>query len=76
MFSTGFKAEAMLYLSKFKWGCGFVTLNQELLDSYAACEDGAAVVVAQNNFLERERRLKEERQQMPDVISSESESDD
>ncbi|XP_043246953.1 18S rRNA aminocarboxypropyltransferase-like [Amphibalanus amphitrite] len=53
MFITGFKQEARLYLSKFKWGKQFEALNSELLETYAACKDGAEVVAAQGAYLEK-----------------------
>jgi pre-rRNA-processing protein TSR3 len=57
---SGFKQEAELYLSKFKWGKSFITLNHTLLDTYAACQgDSSAVVAAQNKYLEEARLEKE-----------------
>lgn len=38
-------------LGNFKWGHAFLSLNKHLLDSYAACKDGAEVIVVQNEFL-------------------------
>ncbi|KAG0625946.1 hypothetical protein M758_2G090500 [Ceratodon purpureus] len=38
-------------LGNFKWGHGFLSLNKNLLDAYAACKDGAEVIVVQNEFL-------------------------
>ncbi|XP_023703532.1 ribosome biogenesis protein TSR3 homolog isoform X1 [Cryptotermes secundus] len=59
---TGFKQEAELYLSKFKWGSSFITLNHTMLDVYAACQgDSSTVVAAQNKYLEEARLEKESR---------------
>lgn len=59
---SGFKQEAELYLSKFKWGKSFITLNHTMLDVYAACQgDSSAVVAAQNKHLEEARLEKESR---------------
>ncbi|XP_021918237.1 ribosome biogenesis protein TSR3 homolog isoform X2 [Zootermopsis nevadensis] len=53
---TGFQEEAQLYLSKFKWGKSFITLNQTLLDAYAASQgDSSSVVAIQNKYLEEAR---------------------
>jgi len=38
-------------LSKFTWGETFLELNAEPLDRYAACEDSAAVVAVQAEYL-------------------------
>ncbi|KAJ1490557.1 hypothetical protein T484DRAFT_1664932 [Baffinella frigidus] len=35
LFIVGFRSECRLLMSKFKWGEGFLTLNGELLESYA-----------------------------------------
>lgn len=51
----------MLYLSKFKWGKSFISLNQELLDIYAACKSSAEVVAAQNSYLERVEQERNDR---------------
>lgn len=71
---TGFQQEARLYLSKFKWGKSFITLNQMMLDAYAACEgDSSAVVAIQNKYLEEARLEKESRyRDVPDFPSSSS----
>uniref|UniRef100_X1YW82 18S rRNA aminocarboxypropyltransferase n=1 Tax=Capitella teleta TaxID=283909 RepID=X1YW82_CAPTE len=51
-------------LSKFKWGEGFISLNQELLDIYASCKTGQEVIEAQQSHLDKvekegaEQRLK------------------
>lgn len=77
LFITGFQEEAQLYLSKFKWGKSFLSLNKEMLDAYTACGgDGAAVVEVQNKYLEDARKEKEARQQdLPDFPPSSSESE-
>ncbi|XP_005091937.1 18S rRNA aminocarboxypropyltransferase isoform X2 [Aplysia californica] len=51
LYITGFPAEAEHILSKFKWGSSFYTLNQEFLDSYAACSSSKEVVEAQQRIL-------------------------
>ena len=40
-----------ILLKQFKWGEGFYTLNEELLEIYANCKDAAEVVRAQDGFL-------------------------
>ncbi|CAK9876245.1 unnamed protein product [Sphagnum jensenii] len=41
-------------LNQFKWGHAFLSLNRELLDAYAACKDGAEIIVVQNEWLTNE----------------------
>ncbi|PSN57690.1 Ribosome biogenesis protein TSR3 [Blattella germanica] len=63
LYITGFSEEAELYLSKFKWGKSFVTLNKEMLDAYAGCNgDSATVVEVQNKYLQDAQKEKEARQ--------------
>lgn len=45
---AGLKAEAKWYLSKFSWGHSFITLNEELLDLYSACENSQEVLKVQS----------------------------
>lgn len=52
-------------LAPFKWGHSFWDLNHDLLELYAKCSDGAAVIAAQEEFLRSEQakrldRLSEE----------------
>lgn len=47
----GDEENANLLLGKFKWGHGFLSLNRDLLDRYAACSNGAEVVAAQDLWL-------------------------
>jgi hypothetical protein len=58
---SGFKQEAELYLSKFKWGKSFTALNHTMLDTYAACQQDSSVVAAQNKYLEEARLERESR---------------
>lgn len=56
---VGLKESGRELLSKFKWGHSFYEVNEELLDEYAKCKDGAEVVKKQMDFLaeEKEKRL-------------------
>lgn len=58
---AGLKEEARWYLSKFSWGHSFITLNEALLDKYAACKDGAAVLEAQNEYIKQAEDERAER---------------
>lgn len=48
----GERARAERLLAKFTWGETFLTLNEEPLERYAACEDSTAVVEVQASYLE------------------------
>jgi pre-rRNA-processing protein TSR3 len=48
-------------LSKFTWGHSFLKLNEKLLDLYSACKDGAEVIKAQQEFLEKEAIERQQR---------------
>ena len=72
---VGLKAEAEIVMGKFKWGHGFLSLNEELLEAYSACDSGPDEVVrVQNEFLEREEREMRLRRERPDLPPSESSS--
>ncbi|XP_021361186.1 ribosome biogenesis protein TSR3 homolog [Mizuhopecten yessoensis] len=58
LYITGFKELGEVLLGKFKWGGSFYKVNEEVLSLYAACKDGAAVVLAQQDYLDR---IQEER---------------
>jgi pre-rRNA-processing protein TSR3 len=76
---TGHDDVAKAYLAKFKWGHSFLSLNEELLDMYAACSDGESVVAAQNDFLaeeEEERKKRRDEIDLPPLYSSCSDEDD
>ena len=72
---VGLPDRANQLLSKFGWGESFLTLNAELFQAYAACEDGDAVVAAQERLL---AGWQLERDEPPDrgMPPSESESEE
>lgn len=43
--------QAETLMSKFRWGHTFLELNAEPLERYAACDDSAAVVAVQEDYL-------------------------
>lgn len=51
LYISGFREEAERLLSKFKWGLGFIRLNQKLLDAYSKARDSAEVVELQKKFM-------------------------
>ncbi|KAL0483564.1 ribosome biogenesis protein TSR3 [Acrasis kona] len=66
MYIVGLKQDASNLLAKFKWGETFINLNRELLDGYAAAENGEGVIKVQNEYIEsceKEVREKQERKQ-------------
>jgi pre-rRNA-processing protein TSR3 len=50
----GERTHAERILSKFTWGHTFLELNEEPLRRYSECEDSAAVVAVQQEYLDRE----------------------
>lgn len=61
MYITGYKQMAEEYLSKFSWGHSFLELNEDLLDDYAKCKDGAEVIAIQQEYIQGSRGLLPER---------------
>lgn len=51
LYITGFKEEASQVMDCFKWGASFLTLNNELLEKYSACEDSVGVVQVQTEWI-------------------------
>ena len=51
LYIVGYKAQAEQLLSIFKWGPGFIRLNQELLDVYAQAKNSTEVVELQKKFM-------------------------
>ncbi|XP_053694917.1 18S rRNA aminocarboxypropyltransferase [Sabethes cyaneus] len=76
MYITGFKEEAIWYLNKFSWGHSFLTLNQELLDSYANCQNSKEILEVQNKYLEKAEAEQNDRNREVDFPPSESSSDE
>ena len=76
---TGHKEVARKYLDKFKWGHAFLSLNEELLEAYAACSDSESVVAAQDSFLAKEaeeRRKRRDEIDLPPTDSSDTLSEE
>nr|CAG4644351.1 EOG090X0EVF [Lepidurus arcticus] len=76
-YMVGEKDLARSYLAKFKWGSTFITINEELLDNYAACKTSTEVVEAQHKYIEKieeERRVSRAKEM--DLPPSQSESSD
>lgn len=72
---TGFKQEAVWYLSKFSWGHAFMELNEELLEMYSKCKDSKDVLDVQNKWL-AEAESDKMKQQEPDWPSTSSEEEE
>jgi pre-rRNA-processing protein TSR3 len=53
--------EAMNILQEFNWGPEFLKINKDVLELYSACDGPDAVKAAEAAFLDKERRIKEER---------------
>jgi pre-rRNA-processing protein TSR3 len=51
LYIAGFSEQAEGFLSKFKWGLQFITLNEELLEGYAQAKNSADVVKVQNDYI-------------------------
>jgi len=51
LYIAGFGEEAERLLSIFKWGPHFITMNKELLESYAKARDSSEVVELQKLFI-------------------------
>jgi len=50
LYITGFKAQARRFLSIFKWGSTFSSLNEEPLDEYSKAEDLGKIVELERSF--------------------------
>jgi pre-rRNA-processing protein TSR3 len=56
LYIVGMKEIGSKLLSKFKWGHSFFELNEELLEIYSKCQNGAEVVQKQIEFLKNEKK--------------------
>ena len=61
LFITGFVDDARAVMACFSWGHSFWQLNGRLLDAYAACADAAAVLAAQQGFMDQIQGEKDSR---------------
>lgn len=52
-FIAGFVELAEAYLHQFKWGHSFLSLNDELLTSYASCATSVEILKVQENYLKK-----------------------
>ncbi|KAL3982818.1 hypothetical protein ACH3XW_48650 [Acanthocheilonema viteae] len=76
LYMIGLKGNAQLLLSKFKWGPNFLKVNRDVLDAYAACKDGAEVIVRQKAYMQLlEKEANEMKHQPIDMPESDSESE-
>ena len=75
LYIAGYADAATLLMNKFKWGHGFITLNRDLLDSYAACVTGEEVLATQNRWL-TEGGPKRSPRRMPGSDDDGSDDDD
>eukprot|EP00240_Pyramimonas_obovata_P015461 CAMPEP_0118931464 /NCGR_PEP_ID=MMETSP1169-20130426/7793_1 /TAXON_ID=36882 /ORGANISM="Pyramimonas obovata, Strain CCMP722" /LENGTH=277 /DNA_ID=CAMNT_0006873969 /DNA_START=294 /DNA_END=1124 /DNA_ORIENTATION=+ len=52
LFICGFQDDARELLAKFKWGHAFFSVNEDLLDRYAACQTAAEVIAVQDDWIQ------------------------
>jgi len=75
MVICGYKDLAVSYLSKFKWGPTFLTMNEDFIEAYSNCSSSDQVVTAQNELLEKLRAEREADRDKIDLPPSESEEE-
>ena len=51
LYIAGFRAEALQFLSIFKWGNTFISLNKELLEAYTQARDSSEIIELQKDFM-------------------------
>lgn len=73
---VGYPEIAKKYLDKFSWGHSFLSLNQDLLNRYAACKTAKEVLAVQDEFLasedEENKKVKNSDMDLPPTYSSSS----
>ena len=51
LYIAGFRVKALQFLSIFKWGNSFLSLNKDLLDAYAQARDSNEIIKLQKDFM-------------------------
>ncbi|EGZ04769.1 hypothetical protein PHYSODRAFT_362612 [Phytophthora sojae] len=75
LYIVGLKDEAVQLMDEFSWGAEFLKINADCLEAYAACEDSAQVVAAQEAYLAACQAENEQRLQRMMLPSLESDDD-
>jgi len=81
LYIAGFRDDAALLMDKFAWGHSFLDINRQLLDRYASCEDSAAIVSLQQDYIreaeaEVEQRRQQRQQQHPQHATADTDDED
>lgn len=63
-------------MEKFKWGPTFIKVNQELLERYYVCEDSAAIIEVQSDWLSVQSQPRRDRSLMSMPSSSDEEEEE
>ncbi|CCD71625.1 18S rRNA aminocarboxypropyltransferase [Caenorhabditis elegans] len=75
LYILGFQEAASRLMKPFSWGDHFIELNKELLDLYAACDTPEDVIRAQNEYLERIDKEREQHSRDIDLPPSGSDEE-
>uniref|UniRef100_M4BTS6 18S rRNA aminocarboxypropyltransferase n=1 Tax=Hyaloperonospora arabidopsidis (strain Emoy2) TaxID=559515 RepID=M4BTS6_HYAAE len=76
LYIVGCQDEARQVMDEFSWGAEFLKINADCLAAYAACENSAQVVKAQNDYLAACQSEHKERQQQMKLPSLEDSDED
>ena len=74
LYICGWKDQAHAIMAKFKWGHGFISLNETYLEVYSQCEDASEVIEAQNRLLSEGFNAPRLTRELPDEYSESEES--